>query len=129
MPVDRVVAEIGFTAHEPLRKRRSAEITNLLERFFPINRFSLFGPERFPLFQGASTEFNRSGWLAHCGGGIKKVIDYDSMSQDWNELRSIDKGTKSDMSLPKPSLHKLDTLSRFTLRTDNEWTGKIDRFG
>jgi hypothetical protein len=67
MPVDRVVAKVGFTAHEPLRERRLAEITNCMKRFVPMNRFGLFSPEGFTLFQGATTELERPGWLSHGG--------------------------------------------------------------
>src|SRR5580704_4144524 len=93
MPVDRVVAEIRFTAHEPLRKRRSAEITNLLERFLPMNRFSLFGPEGFPLFQGASAEFNRSGWLIHWGwsNGVLRIGVMRHWSIGFRDLRRSDR--------------------------------------
>src|ERR1700692_1665268 len=67
MSVNRVVAKIRFTAHEPLRERRPAEITNRLERLLPMNRCRLFTPEAFALFQRATTELDRFDWLTHWG--------------------------------------------------------------
>src|SRR6202035_2927089 len=67
MPVNRVVAKIRFTAHEPLRERRPAEITNRLERLLPMNRCRLFTPEAFALFQRATTELDRFDGLTHWG--------------------------------------------------------------
>ena len=65
MPIDGVIAKICFTAREPLRERRLAEIADFLKWFMPVNRFGLFSPEVLRLFQGATTEFNRPDWLAH----------------------------------------------------------------
>src|ERR1700719_4320054 len=67
MPVNRVVAKIRFTAHEPLREWRPAEITNRLERLLPMNRCRLFTPEAFALFQRATTELDRFDGLTHWG--------------------------------------------------------------
>jgi hypothetical protein len=69
MPVDRVIAEIRHTAHEPFRERRLAEITNRMERFLPKNGFALFSPEFFTLFQRATAEFQGPDWLSHWGVG------------------------------------------------------------
>ncbi len=68
MPVDRVVTKIRLTPHKPFRERRLAEIANLPERFVPINCFGLFRPEGFSLFQGTTTELDRSSGRTHLGG-------------------------------------------------------------
>src|ERR1700744_4174385 len=73
MPIDCVVAKVCFAAHKPLRERRLTEITNFLERFVPVNRCGLFGPETLRLLQGLSTEFKRPDWLAH-GGTISSGV-------------------------------------------------------
>jgi hypothetical protein len=85
MPVHRIVAKIRFAAHEPLRERRLVEITNCMERFPPVNRFSLFGPEAFAFFQSATTEIERSGWLSH--GGVDQV----SSEIAGKQCRSVDR--------------------------------------
>ena|ERR1700722_3151758 len=86
MPVDRVVAKIRFTAHEPLRERRLAEITNCMERLLPMNCFGLFVPEAFAFFQSAPTEIERPGWLSH--GGVEQVSSEIVGKQCRSEPRS-----------------------------------------
>jgi hypothetical protein len=70
MPVNRVVAKIRFTAHEPFRERRPAEITNRPERLLPMNCCRLFTPEAFALFQRAATELDRFDGLTHWGDQV-----------------------------------------------------------
>jgi len=45
MPVDRVVAKVGPAADEPLGERRAGVIAHLGERFLPVDKLCLFGPE------------------------------------------------------------------------------------
>ena len=82
MPVDSVVTKIRFTPHKPLCERRLAEIANLPERFVPINCLGLVRPEGFPLFQGTTTELDRSGGRTHLGGlgeiGVQELQEFRS---------------------------------------------------
>jgi hypothetical protein len=67
MPIDCVIAEIGFASDEPFGKGRVTEITNRMEWSLPMNRFRLFGPEAFTLFQRVATELDRSSGRTHWG--------------------------------------------------------------
>ncbi len=67
MPVHCVIAKIRFASDEPFREGRLTEITNCTERSLPMNRFGLFSPEAFALFQRAATELERSSGLTHWG--------------------------------------------------------------
>src|SRR5690606_12697102 len=45
VPVDRVMAEVGLPADEPVPERRIGVVEDLLRRLVPVDRFGLLGPE------------------------------------------------------------------------------------
>ena len=57
MPVHGVVAEIGESAYEPPRERRSAVVEDALERRVPVDQTGFFAPEGLTLLDGAAMEF------------------------------------------------------------------------
>jgi len=57
MPVDRVVAKIGFTADKPLYKRWFGIVEDFLGRFVPMNPFGLRAPKTFGIFVGMAMKF------------------------------------------------------------------------
>src|SRR6185369_13359925 len=56
VPVDGVVAEIGFGADEPAGERRLAVVEDLVPGFVPMDPPGLVGPEGFPVFYRALVE-------------------------------------------------------------------------
>ena len=56
MTVDRVVAEVGLTADEPLAKRRSGIVEHLLRRLVPVDQAGLLAPEAFHVVDGSLVE-------------------------------------------------------------------------
>ena len=56
MTVDRVVTQIGGTADEPLGKRRTGKIADLLRRRLPVDQTGLLGPELIAFGDRAGTE-------------------------------------------------------------------------
>src|SRR5258706_4420886 len=57
VPVDRVVAEVGLAADEPLRERRPRIVEHFGEGLVPVDALRLLGPEGVALSQGAAVEF------------------------------------------------------------------------
>jgi hypothetical protein len=45
VPIDGVVAKIGFAADEPLGERRPGKVEYLTERLVPVDEFGFFSPE------------------------------------------------------------------------------------
>ncbi len=56
MPVERVMAEIGQSTDEPLRKRRTTVVEDTIERPMPMDQARLFGPELFTFLDRAPIE-------------------------------------------------------------------------
>jgi hypothetical protein len=54
--VDGVVAEVGFTADEPLDERRLGKIVDLLGLLVPVDQLGLLAPEAVAVFDGAFVE-------------------------------------------------------------------------
>jgi hypothetical protein len=76
MPIDRVVAKIGFSADKPASERWPGKIADLLERLMPKDALGLFSPELIELSKGPATK--RQGFLryAHQGkGGGQPIIN------------------------------------------------------
>jgi hypothetical protein len=69
MPIDRVVAKIGFAADEPASERWPGKIADSLERLVPKNSFGLFSPELLALHKGSVTERQCFLRYAHLGAG------------------------------------------------------------
>ena len=61
MPVHRVVAQVGGTAHVPFGKRRLAVIANGLWRGLPVNQICLLTPKFGRLGDGTLVEFGKGG--------------------------------------------------------------------
>ncbi|KAG1385024.1 hypothetical protein G6F59_017654 [Rhizopus arrhizus] len=55
VPIDGVVAEIGFAADEPAPERRVAVIEHLLRRFVPMDALGFFAPEGLRLVDRATS--------------------------------------------------------------------------
>ena len=55
--VDGVVAEVGFTTHKPLPKRRIVILQHLLWRLVPVNQLGLLTPEAIRVFDRPAMEF------------------------------------------------------------------------
>src|SRR5580704_15147020 len=68
MPVDRIVAKIGFTADKPASERWPAKITYLVERFVPKDAFRLFFPKLIGLGERSATKRESFFRDAHWGG-------------------------------------------------------------
>ena len=60
--IERVVAEIGLSALEPLGKRRLAVVAHLLKRLVPVDQRGLFGPECIAVLYRALVKI---GVIAH----------------------------------------------------------------
>ena len=55
--VDGVVAEVGFTAHEPFDEGRVGEIVDLRGLLVPVDQLGLLAPKAVPVFDGAFMKF------------------------------------------------------------------------
>src|SRR3989454_12461868 len=55
--VERVVAEVGFAADEPARKRRPRVIEHLAARLVPMDQLRLLGPETLAVLDRTAVEF------------------------------------------------------------------------
>src|SRR6266853_1982523 len=65
VPVDRVVAEVGFSSDEPSGERRPAVVEHFLGRLLPVHELRLLRPETFLVFDGSPMEFAVSRHRAH----------------------------------------------------------------
>jgi hypothetical protein len=54
MAVDRVVAQVGLAADEPVGEWRAAVVEHLLEGLVPVDQPGLLGPEGLGLVDGAA---------------------------------------------------------------------------
>jgi hypothetical protein len=56
MTVDRVVADVGAAADEPLRERRPRVVEHRCERRLPVDQLRLVAPERVAILDGPAME-------------------------------------------------------------------------
>src|SRR5207248_2800396 len=57
VPVERVVAEVGFSADEPAGERRPAVVEHFAGRPLPVHELRLLGPEALFVLDGPPVEF------------------------------------------------------------------------
>jgi hypothetical protein len=64
--INRVVAQVGFSAHKPAAERRVAVVADNIKRALPVDELGLVSPEGVGLVDGAAVEISVGG-LSHGG--------------------------------------------------------------